>query len=46
MIEAFPQRDGGWELVISRRADGISQDTTRALTAELAEAVRRLSLQR
>lgn len=46
MIEAFPQCGGGWELIISRRADGISQDTTQALTAELADAFRRLSLQR
>jgi amino acid adenylation domain-containing protein len=44
MIEAFPQRSGGWELLISRRADGINQDTTQALTAELATAIRGLSL--
>lgn len=43
MIEAFPQRGGGWELRISRRADGIDQDTTRALAAELVTALSDLS---
>ncbi|HEX6527090.1 MAG TPA: AMP-binding protein [Streptosporangiaceae bacterium] len=43
MIEAFPQCSGGWELRISRRADGISQDTTQTLTAELITAISSLS---
>jgi amino acid adenylation domain-containing protein len=39
MIEAFPQRSGGWELRISRRADGIDQETVRELTANLVTAI-------
>ncbi|MBV9446417.1 MAG: AMP-binding protein [Streptosporangiaceae bacterium] len=43
MIEAFPQYSGGWELRISRRADGIDHDTAEALAAELATAISSLS---
>ncbi|WP_393060970.1 amino acid adenylation domain-containing protein [Streptomyces sp. LN549] len=43
MVEAFPQSDGSWELIVFRRADGLDDLTAVRLVAELTAAFRLLS---
>jgi amino acid adenylation domain-containing protein len=39
MFEAFPQPDGGWELVMLRRSDGIDDETAGGLLATVRAAM-------
>ncbi|WP_097868230.1 condensation domain-containing protein [Streptomyces sp. rh34] len=43
MIEALPQPSGAWELVVSRRADGMSEAQADRLLEELGNALHELS---
>jgi mycobactin peptide synthetase MbtE len=43
MIEAVPQPDGAWELLLSRRADGMSDAQAERLLKQLADALHELS---
>ncbi|MFE3944109.1 amino acid adenylation domain-containing protein [Streptomyces sp. NPDC059118] len=43
LIEAVPQPDGAWELVLSRRADGMSDAQAERLVEQLGYALRELS---
>ncbi|MFE0174027.1 amino acid adenylation domain-containing protein [Streptomyces sp. NPDC059002] len=43
LIEAVPQPDGAWELLVSRRADGMSDAQAEELLVQLTDALRELS---
>jgi hypothetical protein len=45
-FEAFPQPDGGWELVMLRRSDGIDDETAGGLLATVRTAMVELAGER